>query len=74
MRVTVTEAKGPLTELVRRAEAGEEVVLARHGNFAVKLIPIHRKPTQEEKTAVLKRVRKSAAAFSTSAATSRRRT
>jgi prevent-host-death family protein len=62
MRVTVTEAKGQLTELVRRAEAGEEVVLTRHGHAAVKLTPIVRKPTREEKAAVLERVRKSAAA------------
>jgi prevent-host-death family protein len=62
MRVTVTEAKGQLTELVRRAEAGEEVVLTRHGQSAVKLVPIQRRPTPEEKAAVLERVRKSAAA------------
>ena len=31
MQVSVTEAKGQLTELVRRAEAGEEVDLTRHG-------------------------------------------
>jgi hypothetical protein len=29
MRVTVSEAKGQLTELVRRAEAGEEVIITR---------------------------------------------
>ena len=31
MQVSVTEAKGQLMELVRRAEAGDEVVLTRHG-------------------------------------------
>jgi prevent-host-death family protein len=62
MRVTVTEAKGQLTELVRRAEAGEEVVLTRHGHSAVRLVPVVTKPTFEEKAAVLERVRKSAAA------------
>lgn len=36
MRVSVTEAKGRLTELVRRSEAGDEVVLTRHGRAAVK--------------------------------------
>ncbi len=41
MRVSVTEAKGQLTELVRRAEAGDEVVLTRHGHAAVRLVPIH---------------------------------
>jgi hypothetical protein len=31
MRVSVTKAKGQLTELVRRVEAGAEVVLTRLG-------------------------------------------
>lgn len=43
MRVSVTEAKGQLTELVRRAEAGDEVILTRHGQPAVRLVPIRRK-------------------------------
>jgi prevent-host-death family protein len=61
MRVPVSEAKGQLTELVRRAEAGEEVVLTRHGQAAVKLVPVVAKPTQEEKAAALERIWKSAA-------------
>lgn len=62
MRVTVSEAKAQLTDLVRRAERGEEVVLTRHGQAAVKLVPVTAKPTAAEKAAVLERVRKSAAA------------
>lgn len=62
MRVTVTEAKGQLTELVRRAEAGEDVVLTRHGQAAVKLVPVKAKPTRAEKAAALDRIWKSAAA------------
>ena len=42
MQVTVTEAKARLTELVRRAEAGEEIVLTRHGHPAVRLVPAAR--------------------------------
>src|SRR3546814_15976578 len=34
MRVSVTEAKGQLTELVLRAEAGDEVILTRQGHAA----------------------------------------
>jgi antitoxin (DNA-binding transcriptional repressor) of toxin-antitoxin stability system len=37
MRISVTEAKAQLTELVRRAEAGEEVILTRHGQPAARL-------------------------------------
>lgn len=58
MRVSVTAAKGQLTELVRRAEAGEEVVLTRHDQEAVRLVPVKAKPTREEKAAVLAAVRK----------------
>ena len=44
MQVSVTEAKGQLTELVRRTEAGDEVVLTRHGQATVKLVPVRRQP------------------------------
>lgn len=33
-------AKEQLSELVRRAEAGDEVVLTCHGHAAVRLVPI----------------------------------
>jgi prevent-host-death family protein len=39
MNIPITEAKAQLTELVRRAEAGEVVVLTRHGKPAVRLVP-----------------------------------
>ncbi len=39
MQVSLSEAKARLTELVRRAEAGEEVVLTKHGRPAVTLTP-----------------------------------
>jgi len=35
MQVSVTDAKGQLTELVRRAEAGDEVILTRHGHAVI---------------------------------------
>ncbi|MBV8455154.1 MAG: type II toxin-antitoxin system prevent-host-death family antitoxin [Acetobacteraceae bacterium] len=40
MQIAVSEAKGQLTELVRLAEAGEEVILTRHGQAAVRLVPV----------------------------------
>jgi hypothetical protein len=36
MEVSVSDAKGQLTDLVRRAEAGDEVILTRHGHAAVR--------------------------------------
>jgi antitoxin (DNA-binding transcriptional repressor) of toxin-antitoxin stability system len=32
MFVSVSDAKAQLTELVRRVEAGDEIILTRHGN------------------------------------------
>lgn len=40
MEVSVSDAKAQLTDLVRRAEAGEEVVLTRHGQAVVTLKPV----------------------------------
>lgn len=62
MHVSVTEAKGQLTELVRRAEAGDEVILTRHGHAAVKLVPVKAVPDRKSRRALLEAVRMSAAA------------
>ena len=57
MQVSVSDAKGKLTELVRRAEAGDEVVLTRHGQPSVRLVPVATKPSREEKRALLEALR-----------------
>ena len=36
MQVPMKQAKAQLTELVKRAEAGEEIVLTRHGQPTVR--------------------------------------
>lgn len=61
MRVPVTEAKGQLTELVRRAEAGDEVILTRHGHPVVRLVPLTAAPDMKSRRALLREVRASAA-------------
>ncbi len=38
MKISVTDAKAQLTDLVRRAESGEEVVLTRHGHEAARIV------------------------------------
>ena len=61
MEVPVTDAKAQLTELVRRAEEGEEVVLTRHGRPAVRLVPaVRRRPSAAERRAVLEAIRDAA--------------
>jgi prevent-host-death family protein len=39
IQVNVAEAKAKLSELIARAEAGEEVIIARHGKPVVILTP-----------------------------------
>jgi len=56
MRISVSEAKGQLTELVRRAEAGDEIILTRHGLAAVRLVPIAATPDHDAKLALLQAV------------------
>ncbi|HUC67567.1 MAG TPA: type II toxin-antitoxin system prevent-host-death family antitoxin [Stellaceae bacterium] len=58
----MTEAKGQLTELVRRAEAGDEVILTRHGHAAVRLVPVKAPSDRRSRRALLEEVRASAAA------------
>jgi len=61
MDVPISEAKGRLTDLVRRAEAGDEIVLTRHGQPAAKLVPARRIPTDPaERAAIIDRIVRSA--------------
>lgn len=65
MRISVTEAKGQLTELVRRAEAGDEVVLTRHGQAAVRLVPVKAATDRKARKALLEAARASGSAKAT---------
>lgn len=62
MQVTVTDAKGQLTELVRRAQAGDDIVLTRHGRPAVRLVPVQAAPDTAARRALLAAVRTAGAA------------
>ena len=59
MQISVTEAKGQLTDLVRRAEAGDEVILTRHGQAAVRLVPIKPLPDLSARRKLLQAVKAS---------------
>jgi prevent-host-death family protein len=59
MRISVTDAKGQLTDLVRRAEAGDEVILTRHGHATVRLVPIKPLPDTRARRKILESVRAS---------------
>jgi prevent-host-death family protein len=62
MDMTVSKAKAHLTELVRRAEAGEEVVLTRNGHPVARLVAEKPKRvrTREEKLAILRDIQRRA--------------
>lgn len=72
MRISVTDAKGQLTDLVRRAEAGDEVILTRHGRAAVRLVPVKPAIDAQSRKALLARVCASAAAKATEGASAAR--
>ena len=56
MEISVTDAKAQLTELVRRAEAGEEVVLTRHGHPAVRLVPVKKRGDRKALRALVEEI------------------
>jgi prevent-host-death family protein len=58
MNISVSDAKAHLTDLVRRAEAGEEVVLTRHGQAVARIVPAAKKPlTLDEKRRIIEDIR-----------------
>ena len=61
MELSVTEAKARLTELVRRAEAGEEVLLTRHGQPAVRLTPATQRADADKRRTAIAAARSAAA-------------
>ncbi|MFN4296436.1 MAG: type II toxin-antitoxin system Phd/YefM family antitoxin [Brevundimonas sp.] len=60
--VPLSEAKGRLAELVRRAEAGEEVVVTRNGHEVVELVRRRPRLSREEKVQLIRKLQKAAQA------------
>lgn len=60
MDIPVSEAKAQLTDLVRRAEAGEDVVLTRHGQPTVRLVPVRALPDSRTRRKIIEAVQASA--------------
>ena len=70
MQISVTDAKAKLNELVRRAEAGDEIILTRDGQATVQLVPVPitakpKKPNREARAAFIDAWRKSIAGKAT---------
>lgn len=72
MQLAITEAKARLTDLVRRAEAGEEIVLTRHGHAVVRLVAMHAKTATKSRAALIEDIRAQAAAKALAGATAAR--
>ena len=53
MDIPVTEARARLTELVRRAEAGEEIVRTRCGKPAARIVPAAPPPDQRARRTLI---------------------
>jgi len=62
MKIAVSEARDHLADLIRRALAGEEVVLTDDGEPAVRLTPVRAPRTPEERRTILERIQREAAA------------
>lgn len=61
MHVSLSDAKARLTDLVRQAEAGEEVVLTRHGKPAARIVPMASVPTGTARARLVESLQRSAA-------------
>lgn len=72
MEVSVSDAKGLLTDLVRRAEDGEDVVLTRHGKPVARIQPVRAAKRQGDRRAFMEAVRQAAPPKSPDAPTAAR--
>lgn len=60
MKISVSAAKGKLTEIVKLAEAGDEVILTRRGQEVARLVPVAAAPSAAGRRALMERLRASA--------------
>ncbi|MBO0903694.1 type II toxin-antitoxin system Phd/YefM family antitoxin [Jiella sonneratiae] len=61
MKASIAEAEGRLDELVRRAEAGEEVILTHHGKPRIRLEPVDKAASKAvSRRALLEEIQRSA--------------
>jgi prevent-host-death family protein len=61
VKVSVSDAKAQLTELVKRAEAGDEVILTRHGHEVARLVAVAATVTAVSRRTLMERTGTSAA-------------
>ena len=47
MKVNVLEAKNRLSQLIRAAQAGEDVIIANRGEPVVRIVPVHKNAEEQ---------------------------
>jgi prevent-host-death family protein len=62
MEISVSDAKGQLTDLVRRAENGDDIILTRHGQPTVRLVPVIARQDRSTRRQIMEAARRSGAA------------
>ncbi|ODP36400.1 MULTISPECIES: type II toxin-antitoxin system Phd/YefM family antitoxin [Sphingomonas] len=62
MQVPLSDAESQLTELVRRTEAGDDVILTRHGQAVVQLVPVSKARSEMARRDLIEAVRRSGGA------------
>lgn len=65
VEVSVTDAEAQITDLVRRAEGGEEVILTRFGQPVARITPIAPRSTRVSRRAALEAARAAGRAAAT---------
>ena len=61
MQLAITDAKARLTDLVRRAEAGEDIVLTRYGHAVARLVAMRPRSLVKDRAAQIAAIRARAA-------------
>ena len=72
MRVSVSDAKAQLSALMHRAQAGDEVVLTRRGQPAVRLVPVKTAPDRATRRGILEALSRAGAAKAVAGASAAR--
>jgi prevent-host-death family protein len=52
------EAKTHLSELLEKVQAGEEIIITKHGAPVAKLVPMKKEASAEQRAAAIRRIQK----------------
>jgi len=58
------EAKTHLSELLEKVEAGEEIIITKHGAPVARLVPVKKEASPQERLAAVQRIQKLATGLS----------